>query len=160
MRHTATIIALLVATGASAESGRENMQWFAALGCWSPNGRDCESTPSASAAATVADPKKSDAECMPPAFLNADNKCVIDIRNYGAEQGGPRIVYEIRDWHLLTVTYGGTVSLINDLTKSECEKIASKIPTGGGLMKCDSVGAAVQCHLDNPGAIIKTECLE
>lgn len=33
------------------------------------------------------------------------------------------------DWKLLTVTFGGTVSLIKGLTKDECDQMVAKLPT-------------------------------
>ena len=33
------------------------------------------------------------------------------------------------NWHLMTVTYGGTVSLIKGLTKAECDTMVAKLPT-------------------------------
>lgn len=33
----------------------------------------------------------------------------------------PAVAHQERSWHLLTQTYGGTISLLKDLTKEQCE---------------------------------------
>ena len=43
------------------------------------------------------------------------------------EHGDPLPPSAPHTWHLLTITYGGTVSLIKDLTQRECEEIRTRI---------------------------------
>ena len=54
-------------------------------------------------------------------------------------------VEQAQTWHLLTISYGGTVSLIKGLTKDECEKTRIKsLPGDGG-----------QCIKRNPDGTIE-----
>lgn len=68
-----------------------------------------------------------------------------------ATKNGPPALISMpnRDWHLLAVSYGGTVSLIKDLTKDECEKTRSSlmwIPDGFSDVA--------------PGTIKRAECFQ
>ena len=55
--------------------------------------------------------------------------------------------YNIRedksDWHLLTVSHSGTVSLIRELSKGECEEVKYKLHV---LYYCPNNG---ECHKDD-----------
>lgn len=57
------------------------------------------------------------------------------------------------NWHLLTQSYGGTVSLLKGLTKPECDHVVV-------LLK-DAIGAAIRApQLVTPGDIKSAECFQ
>lgn len=59
------------------------------------------------------------------------------------------VVYEPANWHLLTQSYGGTVSLLHGLTKRVCEETRSRM-----------TGVSTGTITLTPGTIIRAECFQ
>lgn len=68
-----------------------------------------------------------------------------------------------RNWHLLTISYGGTVSLVKDITKHECEFAMHRVK---GEPATEEEVAAAQKRRENawatinPGDIKSAECFQ
>lgn len=57
-----------------------------------------------------------------------------------------------RSWHLLTQSYGGTVSLLKDLTKHECETLEAKLSWSCSAEQCT--------RMLTPDLIKSAECFQ
>lgn len=70
---------------------------------------------------------QNNAECMPLSLNCSGGTAALPICGPGVHgscivpMSGDGGVTDGHDWHLLTVSYGGTVSLLKGLTKQECE---------------------------------------
>lgn len=63
-----------------------------------------------------------------------------------------------KDWLLVTVSYGGTVSLIKGLSESECQAAKSKVR--GATLSDWTCGGMPCAHAVDPGEIKLAECFE
>ena len=63
---------------------------------------------------------------------------------------------QLHSWHLITITYGGTVSLVKDLTQRECEEIRTRIMS----LRADSRELCKNGCPIELGSIKSVECFE
>ena len=74
-----------------------------------------------------------------------------DVPQMPRDNMTPMRPVEDRSWHLLTRTYGGTITLLRDLTKDECRKMQSLV------LPDYSDG---ESHMVMYGEIVSAECFQ
>lgn len=79
------------------------------------------------------------------------------------EDDPQRTLFNAHIWHFLSKTYGGTISLIKDLTKAECDGLAAQFPVEDGMKAVEGFapdGTAGNRPVYRPGAIEMAECFQ